>query len=140
MCRACDYDSILKTAGLRRTRARLGVLALLGESTVPLTAAQLRTTSPEPIDRVTVYRVLEAFEEAGLVNGLNVGGRAKRYHLTVEPNHPSHAHFLCTGCGRLTCLHDDQLSLRLDTSFPAKVQAQRIAIEGICPECLADNR
>lgn len=138
------YHRLLKTQGLKKTKARLAVLAVLDSAHRPRSVDSIHQDASrlELMDRVTVYRTLEAFHRSGLVERVRVGGRTWRYHLSLEPDHPSHPHFYCSGCGKLECLPMDIVSVDLDRmrkDYPARVEHLQINLEGFCPACLAKS-
>ena len=55
-------ETLLKTHGLRRTKARVRILEVLKAARKPLSQADIlaRLGTPRP-DRVSVYRALDAF-------------------------------------------------------------------------------
>lgn len=140
MCDSCDYKALLTGAGLKVTPHRLAVLELLGRGDGPLSAGQVhaRLSPGHPLDRVTVYRTLEALCEKGLARRLRTGGRTCFYHLAC-PEHPPHPHFYCTMCGELSCLSQGAVKVdlsRLGGSFPGRVSVLNLSLEGVCPACL----
>ncbi len=107
----------LKKAGLRNTRPREQVLALLHtlkDSGGPhhVTAEdvyrQLMATGSEP-SLATVYRVLADFESAGIVKRHNFEGDSARFELT-EGGH--HDHIVCLQCGKVEEFVDDLVEER----------------------------
>ncbi len=136
------YDRLLKGCGLRKTKARLAVLAVLDSAQSPRSTDSVHRAASElePMDRVTAYRTLESFHRSGLVERVRAGGRTWRYHLSLEPDRPSHPHFYCSRCGRLECLPQDIVSVdleRMKKEYPARVEHLQVNLEGFCPACLA---
>ena len=135
------HADLLREKGLKATRTRLMVLEILSRADKPQSAASIREKAlgQGPVDKVTVYRTLEALFQAGLLD--RVGGeRAWHYHLIAGPDHSRHPHFHCTGCGAFKCLPPEALSLdmaRLKRAFPAQVDHLQVNLEGVCPDCLA---
>ena len=63
-----EARAMLKSAGLRRTRGRVALLRALLGSRRPLAHDEAcERVRRQGLDRVTVYRALEAFHEAGIV-------------------------------------------------------------------------
>lgn len=143
MCLNCNYPGLLRDHGLKPTAQRLAVMNVLGRARQPLSAGEILEPAGEsgPIDRVTVYRCLEALYRVGLAARLKAGGRgAWRYHLIIEPDHPAHPHFFCHSCGCLTCLDPQTVDLDMESirrGFPARFSQLEIRLEGVCPDCLA---
>jgi Fur family ferric uptake transcriptional regulator/Fur family zinc uptake transcriptional regulator len=98
----------LRAARLRRTPARVAVLARIQALDRPVTHGELRA-QPElqGIDEVTLYRTLAALGDAGLVHRVHGIDGAWRY--CAQPREVAgcpgnHAHFLCTSCAAMACL------------------------------------
>ncbi len=90
---------LLKTAGLRATQPRLRVLAVLEDSTYPLSVADIaRVLSKPKVDQVTVYRTLETFVQAGLVQHLELHQGRSFFELATRDHHH---HLVCRSCGRV---------------------------------------
>jgi len=82
------FRSLLRGAGLRATPVRLEVMRLLDAARSPLNAQEIAERLPgKSADRVTVYRTLNSFVEAGLAHKLDPGDRIYRFSLlpTLEP-------------------------------------------------------
>jgi Fur family ferric uptake transcriptional regulator len=137
--RSLQPKKMLKEAGLKITGPRLLVIEALIKATSPLSAPQIHEMLENKLDRATVYRVLEAFAETGLVARLRHGERAYSYHLLHASLRPRHPHFYCTNCGESSCLKAGSVEVDisgLNSSFPARIENLEISLEGICPACL----
>jgi Fe2+ or Zn2+ uptake regulation protein len=91
----------LKLSGARITKPRLAVMRCLGAARSPLTAREISgaVQRSAKVDQVTVYRILSAFAELGLVHQVGpAGGFVACSHLACN----SDLHILshCTSCGR----------------------------------------
>ncbi len=147
MCRECDFDAMLREAGLRATPRRRLVMDILGAAERPMSAREILSAAaarrpPAMPDRVTVYRVLEALAGRGLLTRLNLGRQA-RYHLAGTPRHPDHPHFRCLGCGLTACLPPESLKVdvaALSRHLAGAVSGLEVNVEGLCPDCLGSRR
>jgi Fur family transcriptional regulator, ferric uptake regulator len=86
------------------------------------------------LDLSTVYRTLEALEEAGAVRHAHLG-EAAVYHLAEEQ---PHQHLVCRNCGATTAVPAADLeeflsSVRARTGFVADVE--HFAVSGLCADC-----
>lgn len=140
MCRQCNYERLLEEKGLSSTINRILVLKTVGNHPSPLRAKDLYEiiSKKHMINRVTIYRILEALVECGLVDRLSTGDRSFRYGLAPNPNHPAHPHFYCKLCGRMECLDKDMVFL--DTNAVQEkgkrwVDRAEIRFDGICRDC-----
>lgn len=128
----------LRAAGLRRTPARLAVLHQIEHLGHPTSHADLLTL-PElaELDDITLYRTLGALVQAGLVHRvLGIDG-VWRYcsQPRGEQGCPgNHAHFLCTGCGTMTCLLAQPMP-RVQVPQGAEVHGRHFLVHGRCGGC-----
>ena len=143
MCESCDTSRMLAKAGIKRTRNRRLVLDIISEAGQPVCAHEIesgatRRVFETPVNRVTVYRILDLLEEKGLVNRLVAPDRIERYCLAGNENHPSHAHFFCESCCRVQCM-DPELA-RIPAARPqlryGRVDSVQIFYDGVCGDCL----
>ncbi|MHC4061496.1 MAG: Fur family transcriptional regulator [Planctomycetota bacterium] len=132
---------LLGTAGLRRTGPRLAVLGALLGARKPQTADQIAARlSPPAANRVTVYRTLEAFLEAGLVHKAFIDERTWHFELAHNCTESQcHPHFTCTDCGDTNCLTDISLPLAKSPGKGFVIRRQRVQFEGLCPKCNANT-
>ena len=115
----------LKTAGLRPTRQRVALAALLvGDGhDRHVTAESLHAASQsagETVSLATVYNTLGAFCQAGLMQEVTVDG-SKSYFDTKTDDHP---HFFWEDTGELTDAPADQLKIE---SLPQAPDGAEIA-------------
>jgi Fur family ferric uptake transcriptional regulator len=130
---------LLGSAGLRRTGPRLAVLGALLGARKPQTADQIAARlSPPAANRVTVYRTLEAFLEAGLVHKAFLDERTWHFELAHNCTESQcHPHFTCTDCGDTNCITDIDLPLAKSPGKGFVIHRQRVQLEGLCPRCSA---
>ena len=102
----------IRGAGLRCTRARVAVLGQLLRATGPLTHAEMADElADEGYDRATIYRNLTELTEAQLATRVDLGDHVWRFEL--KRHHAEgglgedHPHCVCTSCGEVSCLDDD---------------------------------
>ncbi len=140
MCQNCDYHQLLTHAGLEVTAHRLRVLEIVGGNTGPLNAQEIFATvcRATPINRVTVYRILDALVQHGLLERLS-GGRAFYYGLAPNEHHQRHPHFFCRRCGRMDCLRPEAIALDLQPLarvFPGHIENVAVRVDGVCKLCM----
>lgn len=132
-------EQALKNAGVRSTRIRIQILAILYEKGYPLSHAEISTQDGlEEIDRVTIYRNLNLMLEKGLVHAVLGMDGAWRY--CAQPEEAGrcpggHAHFLCMECGRMFCLTDQPMPF-VEVPSDFQVAAKQLVIYGKCDACL----
>ncbi len=122
---------------LKNTKQRSAILHLLAHSGEPRTAEELFDALKGEFPNLalsTVYRNLERFSEAGLVNKDSFNDGVIRYSAGQE-----HGHYLiCTGCDKKIRLDDCPLSgieqeLAKNTGF--EIDGHSLTIYGKCPAC-----
>lgn len=141
MCHHCDYEDLLDAGNLGATENRLKVLEVIGGNNFPLSVGDIYDTLARtgPINRVTVYRILDTLVEHGLIERISTGGRAFCYGLAPNDNHPSHPHFYCKQCGQMNCLNPESLPMDTDPlskTFPGRIDKVEVRVDGICRNCL----
>jgi len=141
MCLQCDYKGLLQRARLEATDNRLRVLEVVGNNSYPLSAGDIFQTLQRstPINRVTVYRILDLLVARGLVDRISTGGRAAYYGLAPNEHHRPHPHFYCKRCGQMECLNPDSLTLAGDAfqkTFPGQIDKVEVRVDGICKNCM----
>ena len=115
----------LATAGLRPTRQRMTLAALLvgdgqNRHVTAESLFELCETSGEKVSLATVYNTLKAFCDAGLMREVTVDG-SKSYFDTRVDDHP---HFFWEGSGELTDAPAEQLQI---TGLPKAPDGAEIA-------------
>jgi len=145
MCDRCDYGSLLQARDLECTLNRMRILEIIGDSPYPLSAQEVFALASrgQNINRVTVYRILDVLVEKRLLERMSAGDRSFRYGLAPNANHRSHAHFYCTGCGKMKCLSPGSPLVDmapLESTFAGMIERVEIRLDGICETCLEQKR
>lgn len=139
-----DEDALrseLRGAGLRATPARVAVLGVLRDGDAPMTHGDVvDRLEGRGWDRATIFRNLVTLVDAGFVRRTDVGDHVWRFEPVVEDRngHPhEHAHFLCTGCGEVTCMPDLELKLPRGGQLPQSVRSRTVEVQlrGLCDAC-----
>jgi Fur family transcriptional regulator, ferric uptake regulator len=130
-------DVLLNSAKLKKTLPRRMVLEVLLNSSQPQTADEIVSSiGKSGPNRVTVYRILESIVEAGIVHRAFVEEGSQHFEMADKcSEHQCHPHFVCTDCGKTSCMHD--VSVSMATSAPAGfvIQRQQVRLQGLCPKC-----
>lgn len=89
-------EKILKAHGFRSTKARRGVLQVLSKHKKPIGIESIGAEL-DGVNPVTLYRIMEAFQEAGVVRSCDLGHGHADYELAA--GRPHHHHVVCRECG-----------------------------------------
>ena len=133
-----DIKATLKLFGLRPTKARILVCEVLMKAGCPVSHGELQADERlKEINRVTLYRTLNALVEAGLVHKV-LGVDSCWYfclHETDQPGCPGdHPHFYCLECGRMECLKECRLPF-IEVPRGYHVEGKQLLVYGICSKC-----
>ena len=131
-----DVLERLRQCGLRMTRNRESLVEVLMGSDHPLSADEIREKAGfSSTDLVTVYRNLEAFQSAGLLQRIPLENGSQLFELT-DLNDQYH-HLICRECHkteRLEVCLGEKLSKKAETLGYTQI-AHVLEVYGICGEC-----
>jgi Fur family ferric uptake transcriptional regulator len=110
------------------------VLAELLEAKRPLSHHEIESRLA-PIDKVTLYRVLDWLVAQRIAHRLAGDDRVRRFAV-ADPRHAQHAHFECLRCSAVTCL-SDQPSPSLAVTMPRgyRLDTLELRAKGLCARC-----
>lgn len=139
-CAICTLDQ----SGLRVTKQRQILYETLCEINQPLNAEKIHGLMKEKavdINLSTVYRVLEQFEQKGLVSKSLLQDNGKAVYGIASHEH-SH-HLLCTVCQQILTVggcplegYGDYLAKR----YNYQITGHKLEMYGVCPTCLEKER
>ncbi|MGP1958627.1 MAG: ferric iron uptake transcriptional regulator [Arsenophonus sp. NC-CH8-MAG3] len=108
-----DNTKALKNAGLKVTLSRLKILEVLQEPEYHHVSAEdlykKLIDMGEEIGLATVYRVLNQFDDVGIITRHNFEGGKSVFELTQQ-NH--HDHLICLDCGKVIEFSDESIDIR----------------------------
>lgn len=135
-----DALTQIREKGLKATPARLDVIKMLGSTHLAYSHADLELLFSD-MDRVTLYRVLKDFEDAGLVHKVIDIQGVTRFalcgHSCPGAHHADdHVHFNCEACHKMFCLEKVHAPrLKMPQGF--KATGLQTIIYGVCANCSA---
>ncbi len=131
--------SILRDHGLSVTTVRKGILDVFLKTGQALSHSDLEGQASGQLDRVTVYRTLQAFVGKGIIHVIPTSDNSLRYALCRDAcvdghHHDRHVHFICHHCGKATCINQlDVPSVRLPRGY--RMKEVSMVVHGVCPNC-----
>lgn len=131
---SCEDE--LKGVSLKITPARLAAMKLFESHNKPLDAAGIINYLAEKldIDRVTVYRILNAFTQKGLLRKIEFGEGKARYEL----NKGKHHHLICQGCDAIEDISDcgvEVVEKRINQKKNFLIKRHSLEFFGLCTKC-----
>lgn len=149
-----DYDAyaieVLREHGLRITEPRQRIIQLLGQTTRPVSAYDIKDlldadTSHKKADVVSIYRVLECLEANHLVHRLLSSGKVVRCQLsqeeeqcTREGHYHCHHVLVCQQCHEVSevhCVGVEAMIKTLEDDTQFNINHHFLEFTGVCMSC-----
>jgi len=131
-----NLKAVLKKSGASLTKPRRIVFDLLLNQD-PQSMQVLIKRAGDRLDRATVYRTVDLFEQLGIVRRLNIGWKYKIELSDLFVSH--HHHFYCTNCGSTFNLSPGAMLETMIESTAAKegfaARSHQLEIYGLCANC-----
>ncbi|MEQ1976488.1 MULTISPECIES: ferric iron uptake transcriptional regulator [unclassified Xenorhabdus] len=140
-----DNNKALKNAGLKVTLPRLKILEVLQDPECHHVSAEdlykKLIDIGEEIGLATVYRVLNQFDDAGIVTRHNFEGGKSVFELTQQHHHD---HLICLDCGKVIEFSDEFIEERqknIAERYGIKLSNHSLYLYGHCADgdCRKDN-
>ena len=128
---------LLRAHDLKATAPRIAVLEALQATHLPIRVQDIKKhLGKGKADTATVYRILGALVNAGIVRQINLSDTAKYFELDLGDDHH---HIVCTSCSRIEEFHGCgveklEASVLKKTPF-ASIQQHALEFFGICNDC-----
>lgn len=134
-----DFGIMLSRNGLSKTSFRKKLIKLFYLSKSSLLIDDVINNLSYKVDKVSVYRALNAFEEKGLIHKVPDKDNLIRYALcqsecsSTKHSH-NHAHLLCNKCNATYCLND--FKIPVENEYKGFIiNHSKIILEGSCIDC-----
>jgi len=129
--------SILEKSGLKKTQSRIEVLRFYINENKALSHSEVEQELGNTFDRVTLYRILKAFEKEGIIHSIATEG-ATKYALSHLHNNKigeNHFHFHCNKCKKTFCLPETSVP---KFNFPKNLKVTEVNLNavGVCENCV----
>ena len=133
-----DGAALLRRHGLHVTAHRLAVLRAVSGASHPTAEEVARAVRADigAVSRQTVYDVLGALSDKGLLRRIQPSGSPGRFEDRVGDNHH---HLLCRACGRavdVDCAVGDAPCLTPADASGYQVDEAEVIYWGRCPDCV----
>ncbi|MBC7912831.1 MAG: transcriptional repressor [Pyrinomonadaceae bacterium] len=133
------FERLLDKNKLKKTKPRLSVLEALSSRKTATSQPELEQLVGKDIDRVTLYRTLNTFEEKGIIHKIiDLNGTANYAacddSCTVHQHNDKHVHFNCTNCFNIYCLASLSVpEIVLPKGFTSEKES--LIVYGVCDAC-----
>lgn len=138
-----DGNQALKKAGLKVTLPRIKILELMQEpENQHISAEDLYKRLldlGEEIGLATVYRVLNQFDDAGIVTRHHFESGKAVFELATQQHHD---HLVCLSCGKVIEFADDIIEQRQDeiaAKYNIKLTNHSLYLYGVCTNDNCDH-
>ena len=135
-----DLEAILnrlRERKMRVTKNRERVIGALLTAEKPLNAEEIRERGD--LDLVTVYRNVEAFEQAGVLQRIPLENGTQIFELTAPDEH--YHHLVCRECHQAerldVCVGEEMRKVAKANGYSHI--AHVLEVYGLCRECVEDN-
>jgi Fur family peroxide stress response transcriptional regulator len=132
-----EFTKTLRDHGMKVTPQRIAIYDILMNTTEhPSAEVIYKKLAPvyPTMSLATVYKSLDVFKKAGLVQEINVGESSFRYDANIS----SHPHIICTTCHKVDDVEEAIFSDLVDkvNSFTNySIHRQQLYFYGLCPQC-----
>lgn len=133
------FEQLLIKNGLKRTAPRLQVLEILSSRDAATSQPYLEQVIGKSADRVTLYRVLQAFEEKGIIHKVLDSQGTANYAICADGcdahhHQDEHVHFNCQTCNKIFCLDSVKIpEINLPEGF--SLTQLNLTVTGTCTKC-----
>ncbi len=133
-----DTLSLLKESNVKITSERREIIAVLQDSKLPLSPAdiffRIKPVLPKA-NLTTVYRNLEMLEGLGLVKRQAFNKTNFSYELINDRSH--HHHIICRNCGKVENLENisEKFINEISKNTNFKIEDHNLEFFGLCEKC-----
>ena len=133
-----DPVNILKEHDLKHTKQRVRVLEEIALDHAAISQPELEKKLGKEIDRVTLYRILNTYEDKGILHRIMDMNGTANYAIcssscSEHHHHDEHVHFNCRSCFKIYCLEVKIPKLKMPNGFSA--ESMHTTAYGICDKC-----
>lgn len=124
---------------IRKTKSVELLLEVFEQSKQAISVVDLVSRLKQNMNKTTVYRILDRFEQDGIVHSFMGQGGLKWYArcqgCSSRQHTDLHPHFQCQHCGQVECLH---LEYTIPQVSNRKVESTQLLLIGLCDKCNAN--
>jgi len=134
-----NYLEILRQHKQKKTPKRVEILLIMQQSNSYFSPLEIWDILKEKFQKAglpTVYRILQQFQEIGIVSSIQKDDN-QLYYFLCSTQHDHH-HFICRKCHKVSCVeycNFDAIKQLVEDQLQSKAESHILQIEGLCKEC-----
>lgn len=134
-----DYGNMLKKESLRNTKHRNSILELIGQCKQPVSSESIFLKLKEQgvsISLSTVYRVLEALVDKGLVIKTNITDDNRALYEINDMEHKHH--LICIKCRKMLSIDGcplENYEKTIEEKLGFSIKGHKLELFGYCRNC-----
>ena len=135
-----QYFERLNKHNLKKTPKRIEILRVMNSKNTYFSPQELWALLKKKFKKIglpTVYRILQQFQEIGIVSSIQKEDNHLYYFLCSIEH--SHHHFICRKCKKVSCVeycNFDQIKKSVEEQLQSRAETHFLQIEGLCKDCL----
>ncbi len=132
-----SLESTLKNNKLHVTKERKFLFQLIVNHSSPLEMNRIVELAKNTVDRSTVYRTIETFENIGIITRIFSGWK---YKIELSDKFSTHHHHMtCLNCGQVVMFKEsDKLIAEMkntEKQYGFKSTSHNLELKGYCKNC-----
>lgn len=134
-----NSQSVLSKHGISKTKFRTDLLTLFLKAKQSYSVDNIYKKFSS-VNKVTIYRALDHFEQKGLIHQVPDHNGVKKYALCSQDecsrnaHSHKHGHFICFTCNQTFCLNDLQVP-EINNLEGFYIKELKLILEGYCKKC-----
>lgn len=134
-----NFNTILKTKGLKVTKHRSSILEVIESNDYPITADDIYLKLKEDnisINLSSVYKILDILVCNSLITKCTLGDNNKTLYEINKFEHKHH--LICNGCKKIFAISSCPLisyEKQLESSMDFEITNHKLEIYGYCKDC-----
>lgn len=134
-----NFNTILKTKGLKVTKHRSSILEVMENNNYPITADEIYSQLKEEnvsINLSSVYKILDTLVSSSIIIKCSLGDTTKTQYEINDFQHKHH--LICNSCKKVFPINNCPLSSyekQLQASMDFQVTNHKLEIYGYCKDC-----
>ncbi len=138
-----EVIDLLEHSELRMTRQRRAIVRQILTMSGHFSADDLLTAfdqTQEEASRATIYRLIPALIELGIVREVEHGYDHSHYEVVRDPGH--HEHLMCQRCGKVTefvCPAIEEAIVEVCQEHNFRQYQHGLEVTGLCGECAGSS-